>query len=582
MSFKKSVVLLLTAAVFVSFADISQEISYISLDLLPEDAEERAFDLVEDWLAHLHPDENIVIGDPVPLQAPDGFVRALSYPLGLNHEGTLTLDDCLQVSIRYSEAKHARLDYLRSLDSEGKELFYNHLDEKAEELYSIVRSTGDEWDQYRFITLAFSDDNPVIIGTNNLVEFGAKEQETTSTSGDSGKLVRYAFCPWDGISIRIVGVYKTISGEEFYRFTRGCVLPNSFIESYVSKFPVMSQILENYPIFENEILSTHKSDSENKDSQERVYFLDEWEITQYGSDCWLATFCMRCLTQSEGFFGFSFKGDFPEPQVGVEGGEESYQIYYKDTFLPWIDSDLYPGDYYGKSFTEAIINRDFENEENTWLYNFEEDFKSTAGPDYSFTDEHNITYEFITEFWAEAWFRWDYTWEDIKLKLVDGMGLTTVLAQTLCYKPGSAGGNGHAVLLVEIDGADNVYFYDPRPQLTGVQNEFWNSMSDKYIAIECNYFSATGDSRIVISESSEDAQFLRWVPYLNFDVKGYTVLSRDEAGQITQLSGVIRANDDGGWQHFETESEGELGVRYYPIGNGEPVDVFAGEEFCFE
>ncbi|MCD4733820.1 hypothetical protein K8R78_06235 [bacterium] len=238
-----SILLILSATV--SFADISQEISYISLDLLPDDAEERALDLVEDWLAHLHPDENIVIGAPVPLQAPDGFVRALSYPLGLNHEGTLTLDDCLQVSIRYSEAKHARLDYLRSLDSEGKELFYNHLDEKAEELYSIVRSTGDEWDQYRFITLAFSDDNPVIIGTNNLVEFGAKDQETTSTSGDSGKLVGYAFCPWDGISIRIVGVYKTISGEEFYRFTRGCVLPNSFIESYVSKFPVMSQILEN-------------------------------------------------------------------------------------------------------------------------------------------------------------------------------------------------------------------------------------------------------------------------------------------------------------------------------------------------
>jgi hypothetical protein len=243
-----SVLLVLSAAV--SFADI------ISLDLLPEDAEERALDLVEDWRERLYPDENIVIGDPVPLQAPDGIVRALSYPVGLNHEGTLTLDDCLQVSIRYREAKHAKKDYVRSLDSEGKELVYNQLDEKAEELKSIVHSIGDEWDQYRFITVAFSDDNPVIIGSNNLVEFGAKVQDVISDIGDSGQLTGYAFCPGPdvGFNLTIVGIYETITGDHFYRFLPGCELPIPFVESCIKEFPAKVELLKNFCVFRTDLL----------------------------------------------------------------------------------------------------------------------------------------------------------------------------------------------------------------------------------------------------------------------------------------------------------------------------------------
>jgi len=548
MFFKTCVVLLLTVAVFTVSAVHDSET--IRIEPLPENAEDIASEFLENFMAERYPDNDIAIGESMRLYLPDNELNALDFPMAIDYKGVVSFSEENNVFLEKEQAKQELVAYNNSLINELREKDSSGPDEMFSSLYESYKVHARIYDKFCNVIVVFSDGKPHIAGTHNpLVMFHWDIDdicaETDSTflgyGVVSGHVCNIIVVTCDNIG-NILWNSKNRYEIETLKKYDGTIYP-----------PPIS--LDSWRFFSS--LAYSYNDKGSVDDLYNSY----QEINQIGpEDCFFAVVCMRLLYQIEN--NFSWSSSFQSNVVNTRGDYDTLQDWYEICVLTSYFDQFIDFDYYLRGITapEAGI--------------FEEDILSSASPEPP-VDDYGILFEDV-EFDSDPGDRcFDL--------FVNGLSDPSSQIQTLAYNTTKA----HTLSVTgyyESFGSKSITFYDPSLGVDGVQFlKDWDTYDDNLVFItRCRVGTATGDDRMVISESSENAQFLRWIPYLNFDVKGYTVLSRDEAGQITQLSGVIRNDDTGGWQHFETESEGELGVRYYPIGNSEPVDVFTGEEFCFE
>lgn len=244
----KTISILLVLSAAVSFAVDEWGFETVSLDLLPENAEEQALELVEKWRVTVYPDENITIGELIRLYAPDFQERGICVPVALDHEGSLTIADGIEANRLKYEAHDDLSDYKSTLDwfseEAARERAYSGDDEQYSLLRGRVTKTSNMWLLYRYMILGFSNGEPFIIGTNNPRTF-TQESESTNDEGELGILVDYGFYPENNDQIGILGIYETKGGERFLHKHR-----DNWDPKFVDEFFYFKIDLTNFRFFD--------------------------------------------------------------------------------------------------------------------------------------------------------------------------------------------------------------------------------------------------------------------------------------------------------------------------------------------
>ncbi|MCD4733492.1 hypothetical protein K8R78_04570 [bacterium] len=577
MSFKKSVLLLLSVAVFACFgfqtitAAASEE--FVEYGEITEDGAAIALELAQEYIAANEIDT--VLGEPEPLYGYGYGEQQIAYLMLGHPTGEIkNMAEMQAVKRAQSEAGAERHSYRAIAEERGvedyRELVPAELNQRISDLRNLI------WDMQHII-VAKVEGEYKIIQASDLSGWHIQNYRYDGTE----VLLGYALI-WkrdvqldSSVPLSFTAVYKGETNELVY--------------------PVEVKMSNIYkPLYNHEYTSIYEKSNTSaggvyKTSDSNI--LNISILKQIGTwDCFYASKAMQLGWHVEMLFmDYSNSSDFMDAPIDGFFMEQCYEAYsqlfasdptaYETKFPPedmwfeeldeeyyfrWVDSEIF-----SEAFHDEYFDSQFDSSRNT-KYETSLDDNPPSWDRYKDATKYGYSYSTFGHTYYH--------------------GNVSVIRQEYDHACVTAG--------YDEDFGNQYRYIDPREGSIGwgvwgpIGAELCTNFSpddpigqgggdgDGYGGYGYSY--AQDEYRIVFAEDVDDHQVIHWVSYPGYPVRGFTVLSRDEAGKITQVSSTIRYDEEAGWLRFATEAEGELGIRYYPIENGEPVDVFTGEEADFE
>lgn len=231
--------LLLAALLVISFSSGSygydvfgREYVDVALNPPPEDAIEIGREYLQE-LVDLHFEEDVAIGEPIPLLAPDLTIWAYAYPATL---GTFEPVEVAGVFALYEELREAE-EATSSYYSEYHPRFYE--DMEYAELCCIKRERLVETLKTQFIVVSFVEELPIVLGYERSSSFcwvTSEEFKTYSEINNRAELVGHSFLPDIYDLIELTSIYQ--DGDSVI-VTSGT--EQSSFDDLMSSYPVVTE-----------------------------------------------------------------------------------------------------------------------------------------------------------------------------------------------------------------------------------------------------------------------------------------------------------------------------------------------------